>query len=213
MRILITGGQSRLAQVAAEALSNAHEVRSAGAADLRQPEAVAPLVAGMDAILHLDPYAELPDTDPAVTGVLLDHAGSGTYVPLHAALAARVPRVVLVSRLSLLEPYGDAVIDETWEPQPGTDAAYLVPYLAELTVREFVRAEELLGICLRLGDLGPDGTTEADALSALTRALTMDPGANRHRWLLYHVESAGRFPSATAAREPFCWTPAAAGSR
>ena len=213
MRILITGGQSRLAQVAAEALSNAHEVRHAGAADLRQPEAVAPLVAGVDAILQLDPYVDVPDADPAATGELLDHAGRGTYVLLHAALAAGVQRVVIVSRLSLLEPYGDAVIDETWEPQPGTNAASLVPYLAELTVREFVRAEALLGICLRLGDLGPDGTTEEDALSAISRALTMDPGSNRHRWLLYHVESAGRFPSATAAQEPFCWTPAAAGSR
>jgi hypothetical protein len=51
------------------------------------------------------------------------------------------------------------------KPLPQTDAASLVPYLAELTVREFVRAENVVGVCLRFGPLGndPDGTTPGDA--------------------------------------------------
>jgi nucleoside-diphosphate-sugar epimerase len=209
MLILITGAETPLGQVAINALSGSHELRLAGSADLRKPDEVASLVQRVDAILHLAPSQPEPADDAAGVGDVLDHAARGTYVLLHAALEAGVRRVVLASRLSLLDSHPNAVIDETWEPLPGTDATSLAPYLAELTLREFVRAEEMIGICLRMGELGPEGTTPQDAATALTRALTMELGKHRYHWWLYHVESAGRYPSAAAAREPFCWTPAA----
>jgi nucleoside-diphosphate-sugar epimerase len=190
MRILITGADTPLGELAAEALGGEHDLKTAGAAsagrpgyrqaDLLRPEEAAALVEGVDAVLHLAPYQPPSDDAAALLG-----SGQGTFVLLHAALKAGVRRVVLASRLELMDYPAEWVVDETWQPRPEATAASLAPYMAELTLREFVRAEPLEGICLRFGPLGdaPDGTTPADAAAALRRAIEMDLGARKHaRW-------------------------------
>jgi nucleoside-diphosphate-sugar epimerase len=173
------------------------------------PEQVAPLVAGVDAILHLSPYTPHSTPDADSERDALDHAARGTFVLLQEALKAGVKRVVLASRLELMDAYPeDYLVDETWKPLPDTSAAALAPYLAELTLREAVRAEPILGVCLRLGALGAAGTTPGDAVAALVRALEMDPVGQKYRWWLYHISSTGRYASASATKEPLCWSPA-----
>jgi len=220
MRILITGADTPLGEIALGALGREHDARLTGAeplgeagfqnfsyttADLRDPDQVTPLVEGIEAVLHLAPYQPLPTPDPAAEGDVLDRAARGTYVLLHAALKAGVRRVVMASRLELMAAYPENyVVDETWKPLPDATAASLAPYMAELTLREFVRAEELVGVCLRLGDLGPDpaGTTPEDAARALRHALMMDLAGRKYRWWLYQICSTERYRLGAAANAP-----------
>jgi nucleoside-diphosphate-sugar epimerase len=217
MRVLVTGGDGALAASVVPALASSFDLRLTGganspapgleallytAAELREPEEAQRVVAGADAVLHLEPF-----TSPNGEAEALVRASRGTFVLLHAALKAGVGRVVLASRLNLLTAYPErCVVDENWRPRPRAEAASLAPYLAELTLREFVRAEAMLGVCLRLGE--PDGagprTSPEDAARAFTRALEMDPGARKHRWWLFHVDSSGRFPRNAAEAEPLC---------
>jgi nucleoside-diphosphate-sugar epimerase len=224
MRILITGADQPLGGLAATGLRGDHELRLTGsratappnlealpytAADLREPGEVEPLLQGMDAVAHLALHAPLPTPDPAAEKLALDQAARGTYVLLQAALAARVPRFVLASRLDLMAAYPETYrVDETWKPVPDATAASLAPYLAELTLREFVRAEEMIGVCLRLGDLGsgPADTTPEDAVRALARALTMELESRKYRWWLYHIASGDRYPTGAAAHGPLKFT-------
>jgi nucleoside-diphosphate-sugar epimerase len=221
MRLLITGADQPLGALAARTLRSEHDLRLTGvqpagppaldgvpytAADLREPEQAEPLVDGVEAVLHLAPFHPTPTRDPASEGELLDTAARGTYVLLKAALKAGVKRVVLASRLDLMAAYPTNYrVDETWKPAPTATAASLAPWTAELTLREFVRAENLLGICLRLGELGggTDGTTPEDAAQAIRRALAMDASGHRYRWWLYHVASTDRYPLGAAEQEPF----------
>jgi nucleoside-diphosphate-sugar epimerase len=78
-------------------------------ADLREPEAVAPLLEGVDAVVHLAPYARLDLSDAAAEGEAINLAARGTYVLLHAALKAGVRRFVLASRLELMAGYPGGV--------------------------------------------------------------------------------------------------------
>jgi nucleoside-diphosphate-sugar epimerase len=219
MRILITGADQPLGALVTEALRHEHELRLTGTqalapaglealpytpADLREPAEVEPLVQGVAAIAHLALHAPMATPDATAEKQALDHAARGMFVLLHAALAAGVPRVVLASRLDLIAGYPETYrVDESWKPLPDANAASLAPYLAELTLREFVRAEEMDGLCLRLGDLGsgPADTTPADAVRAVTRALTMElDDRRRYRWRLYHIPSGDRYPLAAAHR-------------
>jgi nucleoside-diphosphate-sugar epimerase len=220
MRILITGADQPLGDLAANTLSAKHEVRLTGTAtrapdglaalpytpaDLREPEQVAPLLEGVEAIAHLALHQALPTPDAAAEKQALDVSARGMYVLLHAALAAGVRRVVLASRLDVMAAYPESyLVDENWKPLPEAAAASLAPYLAELTLREFVRAEELVGVCLRFGDLGdgPAETTSADAASAIEKALTMDLEGRKYRWWLYHICSTDRYPLGHAFWQP-----------
>jgi len=223
MRILITGADQPLGAFAAKSLMSDFDIHLCGSslvvetalaalpytrADLRDPAEAQLLTENVDSILHLAPYSLYLATDPATEKYTLDMAGRGTFVLLHAALAAGVRRVVLASRLDLLAAHpANAVIDETWKALPETTAAGLAPYLAELTLREFVRAEDLEGICLRFGSLdgGLDSTSPADAVSAIHRALTMDLIDHKHRWWLFHIASGGRFSTTAARSAPLLW--------
>jgi len=226
MRVLITGADRALGRLAARAFREAYDLRLTGTAaeppadlggidylpaDLREPGVVAPLVAGCDAVLHLAPY-DLPADAEAD---LLDHAARGTFVLLHAALAAGVRRVVLASRLEVMAAYpANLVVTPAWAPRPEATAAALAPFVAELTLREFVRAEEIVGVCLRFGPLDgtAPGTTPADAIAALDRALRMELGGRKYRWWLYHIDSTGRFPLDEAWRAPLEFQPTAGGN-
>jgi nucleoside-diphosphate-sugar epimerase len=225
MRILITGADQPLGGVAAAALRDRHELRLTGAqplapagleayqyvpADLREPEQAAPLVEGMEAVAHLALHTPFVTPDAAAEDQALDQAARGIYVLLHAALKAGVRRVVLASRLdAVMGAYPEEyVVDESWKPMPAAAAASLAPYLAEITLREFVRAEELIGVCLRFGDLGsgPADTTPEDAAAAIEKALTMDLAGRQYRWWLYHICSGDRYRLAAAAHGPLQFT-------
>ena len=224
VRILITGADTPLAVVAASTLRGDHELRLTGAdagppveledlpytrADLREPDQVTPLLEGVEAVAHLEVFPAVHAADPEREKEILDRAARGTFVLLHASLAAGVRRLVLASRLDLMAAYPESyVVDETWKPQPDASATALAPYLAELTVREFARAENLVGVCLRMGELGsaPDGTTPEDAAAAIHRALTMDLAGRNYHWWLYHICSTDRYPLAAAENAPLSFT-------
>jgi nucleoside-diphosphate-sugar epimerase len=219
MRILITGVNQPLGGLTASALRQEHELRLTGAsprplvhslselpyfpADLRVPEQVEPLVEGMDAVLHLAPYGSASSADPRTEGGLLDLVARGTYVLEHACVKAGVGRVVLASRLELLDAYPpEYVINEQWRPRPKAEAASLAPYLAELTLREFARQEPLVTVCLRFGRIGEVGLAPQDAVEAIRKALTMDLTGRNRRWWLFHVSGDPRFPSTAAEGAP-----------
>ena len=210
MKVLLTGADRPLGALAATRLSDVHHLRLTGsapalestlaamdyrAADLRSPEAVDPLVAGMDAVVHLDPYDPAPITGADAEQERLDVAARGTYVLLQAASRGGIARVVVGSTMALFDSYpDDYVIDETWQPQPDAQAESLAPMLSELSAREFARQGELSIVCLRFGALsGSEGTTEDDAVGALAEALTMEFEQPGYLWHLFHVVSTGRF--------------------
>jgi len=224
MRILITGADQPLGQVVARALRAEHEVLLTGAAsrapeglaglpyvaaDLRQSDQAAALLAGVEAIAHLAPHARPDTTGPAAEGRALDDAARSMFVLQHAALAAGVRRIVLASHLDLMTAYPENMaVDQNWQPQPEATAASLAPFLAELTLREFARAEDLIGICLRLGDLGggPAGTSPEDAAEAVRKALAMDLAGRKYRWWVFHICSTDRYALGAAAEPPFNFT-------
>jgi nucleoside-diphosphate-sugar epimerase len=228
MRILITGADQPLGSLAAAALRSDHEVWLTGSgalvpagfqdlpytpADLREPDAAAALLeaapGGIEAVAHLQPHERVETPNAEAEKEALDIAARGTFVLLHAALKAGVRRVVLASRLDVMAGYPEGyLVDETWKPLPDAAAAALAPYLAELTLREFVRAEPLVGICLRLGELGSDpaGTTPEDAARAIRSALTMDLSGRHYRWWLYHICSTDRYRLGAAAGPPLHFT-------
>ena len=218
MNLLITGADRPLGGLAARVFRNAHRLRLTGigaslagelsdldyrTADLRTPEEAAPLVEGMDAVLHLAVYDPAPLSGPSAQTDRLDVAARGTYVLLSEAREAGVERAILVSTLALFEAYPeDYVVDEAWQPEPSADAEALAPYLSELTCREFARAGGICAVCLRFGALGEaEGTTEEDAVRALEDALALEFEQPGYRWGLFHISSGKRF-STGAARGP-----------
>ncbi|OGG56923.1 MAG: hypothetical protein A3F84_17630 [Candidatus Handelsmanbacteria bacterium RIFCSPLOWO2_12_FULL_64_10] len=214
MRLLITGADRPLGAALARGLGRGFSVRLTGVsgpegaeykpADLRDPAAVAPLVAGVDAVVHAASFDPAPLTGAAAEQEALDVASRGTYVLFQEAMKAGVEKAVLISRMALMAAYPeDYVVDESWQPQPAPEAGSLGPYLSELVGREFARDGGLGVVCLRFGELGSrEGTTEADAVHAARQALLIGPKARGYRWWLFHVTSGGRFGLAAASREP-----------
>ena len=131
----------------------------------------------------------------------------GAGGPVGAA-AARALRDHYTLRLTDRRPLAEIIAENKPQspdaPLPDAAAASLAPYLAELILREFVRAEAMVGVCLRFGDLGagPADTTPEDAVSAIRKALTMDLAGYRYRWWLYHICSTDRYPLGHAAGRP-----------
>ena len=217
MKLLITGAYQHFGRLAGAHFSKAHEVLltdckpdkpgEAGKlaysqADLRDPDVVKGLCAGVDAILHLAEFdpPEIPGDNAEQER--LELSAQGTYVLLKGAREAGVERVILASTLDLVSDYPeDYLVDENWQPRPDADADSLAPYLAELVCREFCREGGIRCVCLRFGALDEvDGTREQDAMEAMEKALVLpmeDPG---YRWHLFHVSSSPTRPSSTAER-------------
>ncbi|HEV2124513.1 MAG TPA: NAD(P)-dependent oxidoreductase, partial [Chloroflexota bacterium] len=195
MRIVITGGQSRLARALAATFGTEHDIRltaegpgeSDGAApmgqatpedvlygDLRDPAFATRATEDAEVLFHLAPlWPGLSESVP--DGELLDRATRGTFVLLAAAVNAGVRRVVLASTLDLFDAYpSDWWISEAWQPRPSTDVRQLSAYLAEASTREFSRVEPIHAVCLRLGRVVDDADVAGQPY---------DP-----RWL--HVEDA-----------------------
>jgi nucleoside-diphosphate-sugar epimerase len=221
MRLLITGGESHLAQTLAAAFAGRHDVRLAAgptagpgperlAGDLRDPAFAAHALAGVDAVIHLAPlWPGLPadHTDQE----RLDHAARGTYVLLTEAARLGVRRVVLASTLDLFERCPASWrIDESWRTRPSTEVGQLAAHLAEASARECSRVEPLQTVCLRLGHLPdePDASGEpfdprwlrpSDAVQAIERALAFVPttrygsfsGPPANGWWVFHIPGGG----------------------
>ena len=209
MRVLITGGATRLAQDLAKTLSIRHDVVLADRSELPAGDGYAveaatlshtgvtnALVRGMDAIVH-----------GADTGLgeseseRLDLAMRCTYNLLWAAAEEGVGRVVLLSSLQVLDGYDeDMTVTETWRPVPTTDLDVLSHHLSEYVCREFGRERKTGIICLRLGDLVWDDEGEGvrsssalyfdDAAQAVERAMAVERPAVGPDWKLLHIQSA-----------------------
>ena len=209
MRVLITGGATRLAQDLAETLSVRHDVvlmdriehlpalnYEVATGTLSHTGATNALVRGMDAIVHgSDTGLGESESDR------LDLAMRCTYNLLWAAAEEGVGRVVLLSSLQVLAGYDeDMTVTETWRPVPTTDLDVLSHYLSESVCREFGRERKTGIICLRLGDLvwGDEGegvrSSSAlyfdDAVQAVERAMAAERPAAGPDWKLLHIQSA-----------------------
>jgi nucleoside-diphosphate-sugar epimerase len=211
--ILVTGGAHPIAAAAGQALRDAgHEVRTGGH-DLLDPVAVASLVQGVSAIVHLAPLA-IADATRGESGEPLDVAARGTHVLCKAALDAGITHIVQGSTLAVMDAYADDLeITEQWRPRPAPEPTHLAPYLAELVSREFTRdvslERHLHVICLRfaaLGD-GPDDLSAARAAEAIVKAVTKlrEHGTRTrgHKFTVLHVAAptpTARYASGLATR-------------
>jgi nucleoside-diphosphate-sugar epimerase len=239
MLILVTGAAHPLSDPLAQALIRAgHTVRGTDtvqptepaaiadyrAGNLADPAFVAPLLAGVEAIVHLAPLSLVQTMPAEAPGEILDAAARGTHVLLKAAVegasgTAAPPIVVQGGTLAVMDAYDDDLeVTEQWRPRPQPVAAHLAPYLAELTAREFTRDVQLEAplriVCLRFAPFAGDGDSLsserqlslADAADAILHALAALQRGGRqrgHRWQLYHVASPSpeaRYTSAAAQR-------------
>ncbi|MDQ3702304.1 MAG: NAD-dependent epimerase/dehydratase family protein [Chloroflexota bacterium] len=213
MKVALTGGRSPLGIVSREALGGTHEVAVASEGDLRDEAFATEVVAGADALIHLAPlYPDLPTG--AGEREALDHATRGTYVLLHAAVAAGVRRVVLGSTLALFERYPACwAVGEAWQPLPDVgDVPQLTAFLAEESAKQFARIEPLMVVCLRFGHIvdtkssagqryDPRWLHVDDAAQAVSAALTVTPAARppgttgepRQGWWVYHIPGGGAY--------------------
>ncbi len=155
--------------------------------DLLQREALDPVLAGVEAIVHAAGGDPAGDDE----GAVLDTAARGTYVALTAACAVGIEKAVLLSNLDLLRDYPEEyLIDPQWNALPRAEAGSLAPLMAELVGREIARTGQIEVRCLRLGELDAETTTD-DAVEAVRQALTAE--REGHNWSLAHVASSGRF--------------------
>jgi nucleoside-diphosphate-sugar epimerase len=205
MRILVTGADRPLGRQVANHLAGRHETRLCGfapfdgapagyqAVDLRSADAVAPLVAGVNAIIHAAEFDPLqrPHLD------MLEHASLGAYRLFMAARQAGVERVILLSRLSFFDAYPENyLIDELWRPWPSTEPAEMAPFYSEVVAREFCHEGGIRCVCLRFLPIGDDAlqnTRLADAFEAVERALVLPFKETGYRWQIYHVTASPRF--------------------
>ena len=209
MRVVVTG-QGMLPAALAQVLRSEHDVATGGD-DLRDADAMAHLVAGADALIHLAPVAPtLPDG--ASAGERLDQATRGTYVLLQAAVAAGIRRVVQGSTLDLFARYPASwAVSETWQPLPDvTDAAQLAAHLAEQSAQQVAHVAPIEVVCLRFGTVVDEQTARErrdprrlhveDAvqacLLALTTPLRLGDATSSARpaqgWCVYHIPGGGK---------------------
>ncbi len=198
MRVAIIGADRPWGALLAAELGAELEVVALGAADtsdlagyrqvdLFQREALDPVLAGAQAIVHAAGGDPAGDDEQA----LLDIAARGTYVALTAACAVGIEKAVLLSSLDLLRDYPEEyLVDPQWNALPRAAARSLAPLMAELVGREIGRTGQIAVHCLRLDELGAE-TTADDSVAAVRQALTAE--REGHHWSLAHVASSGRF--------------------
>lgn len=213
MHMLLIDNTTRIGAALARALPEYPDNSLTTVTDPRDHVAVA-AAAACDVIVHVVPPLAPGDDDLDA----LDRATRGTYDLL---LATSASRLVLVTSLRPFERYpAEAFVTELWAPRPSTDAADLVPYLAELTAREVTRVRPVEVVVLRLGEVVDDtAVTEAsaadsrwlhveDAVQAVERAIAFTPDNERGptRWHVFHIVDGGngsRFPLGLAGVLPF----------
>lgn len=236
MTILITGGDSALARTLAAALAAEGPVRlldrsftssspdgvSQAPGDLRDPEAAAAALAGVDVVLHLAPYlAGRGRDEDAVTA--LDEATRGSFVLFNAARAAGVDRFILFSTLDLFARMpAQWRVNEGWRPRPTPDLSQLCPWLAELSVRENSRVGALQSICLRVGQIVDDAAVASQAFDPSwvhvedvihgVRCALRYGAPRRPDWAIFHLVAPGpraklRLAYAASAQSSFGYQP------
>ncbi len=216
-RILITSGESNLAQIIAAYLSQNHQVTLTGltqnqnkfpyiVSELDHSESTNKLVQEIDTVVHV-----AQATSSADEFEHLDHQTRKTYNLLRAAATGNVQRFIFLSSLELMTNYNeDYLVSERWRPLPTTDPALLGKYLGEFTCREFAREEEFQVIILRLGKIinataakgkktDPLWVEEQEVAQAVSGALSVKPYPRFHaqginRWRIFHIQS--EFPGA-----------------
>ena len=217
MNILITGASDLLPRSLASELGGKHtvtltdiiDIPGVVRCDLDHDEATNDLVRGADVIVHSGQSGGSADVSER-----LDTAMRRLYNLVWAAYEECVPRIVLLSSLSVMGRYEeDLAVTESWKPAPTTDADVLSFHLGEFICREFARECRIEVVCLRLGDLVWDvdelPSTSAlypdEAVRAIEGALTVDISegyaGSRSYWGLFHVQSAvpnQRYLTATA---------------
>ena len=167
--------------------------------DPSQAETLPPAVAGVDTVIHT---GELPLTPPADDAGKLDWYTRGTYDLMAAAIDAGAKRFIYCGTLDLFDAYPeDVYITEFHEPFPPPSGERMWRYLAEFTVREFVRDHAITGTALRLGTLVAEDEAEPDApdyswldprdaARAVRTALARDSSDVLNwvqRWQIHHV--------------------------
>ena len=205
MQVLITSGENPLAQALAKHLSGDHQVKVTDLVDgevdgdfvpcgLGHEGETEDLVDGMDAIVHVGELPESLRGDEAE----VDFQTRLTYNLLFAAREKKVPHVIYLSSLRLFESCDENWnVTETWAPRPTPEANVMSRYLGEFTCREFAREHSVRVTCLRLGDVGGDGTNALamdDAVKVIEKALS----SSGPMWRVVHVQSDvpnARFPT------------------
>ena len=236
MQLLITGGDSAFARAVAVALAPHHVVRlfddhfttppPPGVAqltgDLREPDAVTPAVAGVDAILHLATLGQVQGTGVDAVRVL-DYASRGAFVLMNAAREAGVGRVIVGSTLAFFDRLPNHwQVNEEWRPRPEPTLAQLAPWVTELSCRESARVGTMLVLCLRFGQIVDDQQVATqpydrrwlhlhDAIHGIECALAYDEG-RRPDWAIFHLTAPGphaklRLTHAASAKPAFGYQP------
>lgn len=213
MQLLITGS-SLLARAAAAALKENNTVRLAAAAfpgpvsgveclagELTDPAFVTQALQDVDAVIHLDPLE--PQTGAA--GASIGNAARGTYQLVTAAIEAGAKGFITGSTLRLFDRLpAHWKVDEEWKPRPTPALDQLSPWIAELCVRECVRAESINAACVRFGEIVDDAVAASqpydprwvhvdDAVDGLRRVLDSITSAvprRRSPWAI-HVTAGG----------------------
>lgn len=236
MQLLITGGNSALAQKLAAALAPTATIRLFDRAfstpstqgieqvsgDPFDPASVEKALEGVNAILHLAPY--LPGREGEVDAIpALDMATRGSFVLANAARQAGVERIILLSTLDFFDRLpAHYMVNEVWRPRPTPDISQLCPWLAELSIRENTRRGPFSTVCLRLGEVVDDTFAAAnpfdprwvhieDVAHAVERALHYQPPYSPY-WSVFHVMAPGphskiRYQYAVSAKEEFGYSP------
>ncbi|MBT4140396.1 MAG: NAD(P)-dependent oxidoreductase [Candidatus Latescibacteria bacterium] len=204
MNVLITSAVTPLAQALGKYLSGDHQVRLTDLVDvdvegdfvkcgLGHEGETEDLVDGMDAIVHVGELPESLRSDEAE----VDFQTRLTYNILFAAREKKVPHVIYISSLRLFETCDENWnVTETWAPRPTPEANVMSRYLGEFTCREFARENSIRVTCLRVGDVGGNGTDALaidDAVQVIEKALA----SSGPMWRVLHVQSDvpnARFP-------------------
>ena len=198
MRVAVIGADRPWGALLAAGLGVNFEVVAIGAeetsdlanyrqVDLLQREALDPVLADVEAIVHVAASDPVGDDE----GAVLDWAARGAYVALTASCAVGIEKAVLLSCLDLVRDYPEEyLVDPQWNALPRAEAESLAPLMAELVGREIARTGQIEVRCLRLGKLDAE-TTADDAVEAVRQALAAE--REGHHWSLAHVASSGRF--------------------
>ena len=200
MRVLMTSASRPLIGRLASALSANHQVRLTDTEEVQTANefvlsslshdgATNDLVRGMDVIVHSG------EADPAASeSEQLDFHMRCTYNLLWAAWEERVPRLVYLSSLQLMEGYDEGLaVTERWRPVPSPEAPVLCYHMGEYVCREFAREFKIEVVCLRLGEVSIDeGSTPStsalyldDAIDAVEKAFTYEATG----WDIFHIQS------------------------